>query len=168
IPSDDLPHVFERFFRGHRNLEQQVDGTGLGLAIARGITELHGGRLWAAAPPEGGSRFCLTMPLKQVASGKARRIARQVVGRRDLRDLFDATVEMVAATMDAEIVSLMMVDAERGDLFIVASRGLEGGKLDQRRIAVRSGVAGSVAAWGRPVLVDNIETDRSFRRLNHP
>ncbi|TMQ71079.1 MAG: GAF domain-containing protein [Candidatus Eisenbacteria bacterium] len=168
IPPQDLPRVFERFFRGHRDLEQQVEGTGLGLAIARGITELHGGRLWAESPPEGGSRFCLTMPLKQIASARARRIARQVVGRHDLRDLFDATVEMVAATMDAEIVSLMMVDPEHGDLFIVASRGLEGGKLGQRRIPVRSGVAGSVAAWGRPVLVDNIETDRRFRRLNHP
>jgi signal transduction histidine kinase len=168
IPTADLPRVFERFFRGHRNADQQIDGTGLGLAIARGITELHGGRLWAESPETGGTRFCLCMPLKQMASARARRIARQLVERRDLRDLFEATVEMVAATMDAEIVSLLMVDAERGDLFIVASRGLEGGKLDQRRIPVRSGVAGSVAAWGRPVLVDNIETDRRFRRLNHP
>jgi HD-GYP domain-containing protein (c-di-GMP phosphodiesterase class II) len=75
---------------------------------------------------------------------------------------------MVAATMEAEIVSLMMVDPDRGDLFIAASRGLEGSKLGTRRAAVRSGVAGSVAAWGRPVLVNNIETDRRFRRLNHP
>ncbi len=168
IPKEDLARVFERFFRGHRHVDQQVEGTGLGLAIARGITELHGGRLWAESPPEGGTRFCLTMPLRQTASARARRIARQIVGRRDLHELFDATVEMVAATMDAEIVSLMMVDAKDGDLFIVASRGLEGGRLDQRRIAVRSGVAGSVVAWGRPVLVDNIETDRRFRRLNHP
>jgi signal transduction histidine kinase len=168
IAANDLPRVFERFFRGHREGDQQVDGTGLGLAIARGITELHGGRLWAESPPEGGTRFCLTMPRQQMASARARRIARQVVGREDLRELFDATVEMVAATMDAEIVSLMMVDPERGDLFIVASRGLEIAKLDRRRTGMRSGVAGAVAAWGRPVLVDNIETDRRFRRLNHP
>jgi HD-GYP domain-containing protein (c-di-GMP phosphodiesterase class II) len=74
----------------------------------------------------------------------------------------------VAAAMDAEIVSLMVVDPERGDLFIIASRGLEGQNLAERRITVRSGVAGAVAAWGKPVLVNNIETDRRFLRLNHP
>jgi hypothetical protein len=37
-----------------------------------------------------------------------------------------------------------------------------------RRASVRSGVAGSVAAWGKPLRVDNIETDRRFARVNHP
>src|SRR2546425_6825207 len=103
-----------------------------------------------------------------MASPSARRIARQIALRPDLRALFDQTVEMVAATMDAEIVSLMLVDPDRGDLFIAAARGLEGHNLNDHRITVRSGVAGSVAAWGKPVLVNNIETDRRFLRLNHP
>jgi signal transduction histidine kinase len=168
IPADDLPRVFERFFRARQPGEQQVEGTGLGLAIARGIVELHGGRIWAEAPPTGGSRFCFVLPVRQMASSAARRIARQITLRPDLRELFDRTVEMVAAAMDAEIVSLMMVDPDRGDLFIAAARGLEGQNLSDRRITVRSGVAGSVAAWGKPVLVNNIETDRRFLRLNHP
>jgi len=75
---------------------------------------------------------------------------------------------MVAAAMDAEIVSLMLVDPDHGDLFIAAWRGLDGEKLQGRRTAVRAGVAGSVAAWGRPLLVNDIETDRRFSRLNHP
>jgi len=70
--------------------------------------------------------------------------------------------------MDAEIVSLMLIDPEAGDLAIHASRGLDGQQLEGRRTTLRSGVAGSVAAWGRPLLVNNIETDRRFRRLNHP
>jgi signal transduction histidine kinase/HD-GYP domain-containing protein (c-di-GMP phosphodiesterase class II) len=168
IAPEDLPHVFERFFRGSRSADERVEGTGLGLAIARGIAELHGGRMWAESPGSGGSRFCFALPSRQMASARARRIAHHVAGRHDLHDLFEHTVEMLAATMEAEIVSLMMVDADRGDLFIAASRGLEGSKLTSRRTAVRSGVAGSVAAWGRPVLVNNIETDRRFRRLNHP
>ncbi len=168
IPSDDLPRVFERFFRGRQPGGQQVEGTGLGLAIARGIVELHGGRIWAESQGTGGSRFCFVLPLRQMASSAARRIARQIALRPDLRALFDQTAEMVAAAMDAEIVSLMIVDPERGDLFIVASRGLEGQNLAERRITVRSGVAGAVAAWGKPVLVNNIETDRRFLRLNHP
>jgi len=168
ISAEDMPHVFERFFRGSRATENQAEGTGLGLAIARGIAELHGGRMWVEAPEAGGSRFCFALPIRQVATPSARRIASVVVGRTDLRELLDQTVEMVAATMEAEIVSLMIVDPERGDLFIAASRGLEGHKHAVRRTSVRSGVAGSVAAWGRPVLVNNIETDRRFLRLNHP
>jgi signal transduction histidine kinase/putative methionine-R-sulfoxide reductase with GAF domain len=167
IPPEDQARIFERFFRGRQG-GQETEGTGLGLAISRGIVELHGGRLWVESPPVGGSRFCMSLPLKQTASAPARRIARQILSRRDLRELFDVTVEMVAAAMDAEIVSLMLVDPERGDLFIAAARGLEGQNLMVRRTTVRSGVAGSVAAWGRPVLVNNIETDRRFRRLNHP
>ena len=168
IPSDDLPRVFERFFRARQPGDQQVDGTGLGLAIARGIVELHGGRIWVESQPSGGSRFCFSLPLRQMATPAARRIASQIAIRPDLRELFDQTAEMVAGAMDAEIVSLMVVDPDRGDLFIAASRGLDGQNLSERRITLRSGVAGSVAAWGKPVLVNNIETDRRFLRLNHP
>ena len=168
ILAEDLPHVFERFFRGTRGHEPEAEGTGLGLPIARGIAELHGGRMWAESPASGGARLCFAMPVRQMASSGARRIAAQIAERPDLHRLFENTVEMIAATMDAEIVSLMIVDPERGDLFVAASRGLEAGSRTIRRTAVRSGVAGSVAAWGRPVLVSNIETDRRFRRLNHP
>jgi signal transduction histidine kinase len=168
IPEDELPHVFERFFRTRHAGESDVDGTGLGLAISRGIVELHGGRIWSEKVEPHGSRFCFELPIRQLASPRARRIARQVWSREDVRELFEQTVGMVSAAMSAEIVSLMLVDPDRGDLFIAASRGLEGQNLLGRRTTVRSGVAGSVAAWGRPLLVNNIETDRRFRRLNHP
>jgi signal transduction histidine kinase/HD-GYP domain-containing protein (c-di-GMP phosphodiesterase class II) len=168
IPDADLPHVFERFYRARNDGDPDVDGSGLGLAISRGIVELHGGRIWAEAREPRGSRFCFAMPIRQLASTSARRVARLVWNRADLRELFNHTVEMVSAAMNAEIVSLMLVDPDRGDLFIAASRGLEGQKLLGRRTTVRSGVAGTVAVSGRALLVNNIETDRRFRRLNHP
>jgi signal transduction histidine kinase/putative methionine-R-sulfoxide reductase with GAF domain len=168
IAPEDLPHLFDRFFRGTQPEGKDVEGTGLGLAIARGIVEIHGGRLWAESAPGQGSRFCFAFPLRQVASPSARRITRAIVGRDDLRELLDRAVEMVASTMDANLVSLMLVDPERGDLFVASARGLDPHRLPVRRTSVRAGVAGSIAAWGRPVLVDNIETDRRFRRLNHP
>ena len=168
IPPEDLPRIFERFFRARQPGQQEVEGTGLGLAISRGIVELHGGRIWAQNLEPHGTRFCFSLPMRQLATTRARRVARLVWNRTDLRTLFDHTVEMVAAAMGAEIVSLMLVDPDHGDLFIASSRGLDSQSLTGRRTAMRSGVAGSVAAWGQAVLVNNIETDRRFRRLNHP
>ncbi len=168
IPADDLPHVFDRFYRSRQQDDQETEGNGLGLAIARGIVELHGGRIQVEVPGKGGTRFVFTLPQRQLATPRARRIARSIVTREDLPELFERTVEMVAAAMDAEIVSLMLIDPDAGDLAITASRGLEAQHLEGRRTTLRSGVAGSVAAWGRPLLVNNIETDRRFRRLNHP
>ncbi len=170
-PTEDLSAVFEGFYRARRQLpngQPSHEGTRVGLAIARSIAQLHGGRMWAELPPGGGTRFSLAMPVRQVASARARRIARQTVGRQDLAELFQATVEMVAVTLETGIVSLVLVDADRGDLFVAAAVGLAPQGVNGRRTTLRSGVAGAVAAWGRPVLVENIETDRRFRRLNHP
>lgn len=64
IPPDDLPKVFEDFFRGS-NVESK--GTGLGLSISKRIVEAHGGKIWVESPrPEmgKGSKFCFTIPRK--------------------------------------------------------------------------------------------------------
>ena len=49
IPADDLPHVFDSFFRAHRG-DRVAPGTGLGLAIARGMIEAMDGRIDARSP----------------------------------------------------------------------------------------------------------------------
>ena len=178
LPEADLANVFEHFHRARRELPTTLPGSRavargpaasrLGLAITRGIVELHAGRLWAEqAPRPAGPRFCFTAPLRQTASARARRVARQALGRTDLQPLFDANVEMVGVTLESALVSLVIVDPDRGDLFVAASTGHEGALIG-RRTAIRSGVAGAVAAWGHPILVEDIETDRRFRRLNHP
>ncbi len=63
IPEEELPHVFDRFFRGLEPRARQISGTGLGLAIVREIAELHGGRVTVQSAAEEGSAFTVWLPL---------------------------------------------------------------------------------------------------------
>jgi two-component system sensor histidine kinase MprB len=61
IDHEDLPHVFDRFYRG-ANVRGQL-GSGLGLSIVRQVTELHGGSVSAANAPDGGAVFTMRLPV---------------------------------------------------------------------------------------------------------
>ena len=60
IPTEHADRVFGLFQRLHR--QEDYPGTGIGLAICRKIIELHRGRIWVEAAPDGGSRFCIELP----------------------------------------------------------------------------------------------------------
>jgi len=62
IDAEDLPRVFERFYRGDKSRNREGHGTGLGLAIAKEIVDLHGGSIVAQNNPEGGASFVLSFP----------------------------------------------------------------------------------------------------------
>jgi two-component system, OmpR family, sensor kinase len=59
---EDLPHVFDRFFRGENARALGVGGSGLGLPIACWIVEKHGGELTLASEPTGGTKVTLRLP----------------------------------------------------------------------------------------------------------
>lgn len=61
IPADELPHVFEPFFRGRRAIDNQVHGTGLGLALVRSAVESFGGEVEARSRPGELTEFVLRL-----------------------------------------------------------------------------------------------------------
>jgi two-component system sensor histidine kinase BaeS len=60
IPPDDLPHIFDRFWRGQS--AAQISGSGIGLAIAAQLAQAHGGMLTARSEPGQGTELTLTLP----------------------------------------------------------------------------------------------------------
>jgi len=63
IPAAELPHIFERFYRGARARASETPGTGLGLALSQAIVQAHGGRIDVANALEGGLIFRISLPL---------------------------------------------------------------------------------------------------------
>jgi signal transduction histidine kinase len=63
IAAQDIPHIFDRFYRGEPSRSQETGGTGLGLAISRAIVEAHGGQIIAEPNQPRGARFTFDLPL---------------------------------------------------------------------------------------------------------
>lgn len=62
IDRDDMPHIFDRFYRAEQSRNSETGGSGLGLAIVKQIIEGHGGVVGAENAEHGGARFCLKLP----------------------------------------------------------------------------------------------------------
>ncbi|MFO1452283.1 MAG: ATP-binding protein [Opitutaceae bacterium] len=65
IPAEDLPHIFERFYRVDKGRSREKGGTGLGLSIVKHIVQLHGGRVWVESVVGRGSAFYFTLPIRK-------------------------------------------------------------------------------------------------------
>jgi signal transduction histidine kinase len=63
IEAEELPKIFERFYRIDKSRSRSTGGYGLGLTIAKRIVEAHGGTIWATSTPGAGSRFGFTIPV---------------------------------------------------------------------------------------------------------
>jgi two-component system sensor histidine kinase BaeS len=62
VSAEDLPRVFERFWRSEKSRNRQTGGSGLGLSISRKIAEAHGGTVSVTSTPGAGATFTLHLP----------------------------------------------------------------------------------------------------------
>jgi two-component system sensor histidine kinase ResE len=62
IRAEDLPHIFERFYRGEKSRNRGMGGAGLGLAIAEGIVHAHRGEIRVESEPGKGTKFTFNLP----------------------------------------------------------------------------------------------------------
>jgi signal transduction histidine kinase len=63
IAPEDLPHIFDQFFRGEKSRSRETGGAGLGLAIAKRIVEAHHGQIWVESQVGRGPRFRFVLPV---------------------------------------------------------------------------------------------------------
>ncbi len=96
IDAGELPHIFDRFYRGSRANEARGSGSGLGLAIVRSIVDMHGGSVSVESGAEKGSRFTVRLPHdpRQVAGTPA-------AARADVASAAEGSVRIAAAAAEA-------------------------------------------------------------------
>ena len=75
IPIEDMPHLFQKFYRVDNKDTQEIGGTGLGLYICRRLAEIMGGRIWAESVRNKGSTFFVELP--RISSKEANRLLEQ-------------------------------------------------------------------------------------------
>lgn len=168
IPSASLGRIFERYYRVKSARSRMDDGIGLGLAIVKNIVERHGGAIRAESEENKGSKFIFALPKAHCSNDPLGYLSDLISAKTDLHTMLNLIVRMIAELLSAKIISLMLVDRTRSELFIKVSYGLEERIVEQARVKIGEGIAGKVAETGKPLLIDNIENNDVHSMPNNP
>ncbi len=168
IPPASLGRIFERYYRVKSEKSRMDDGVGLGLAIVKNIIERHGGTIRVESEENVGSKFIFTLPKAHFVNDIAGYLSELISAKTDLHDMLNLIVRMIAELLSAKIISLMLLDRTRSELFIKVSYGLDEWIVEQARVKIGEGIAGKVAETGKPLLIDNIENNEVHNAPNNP
>jgi K+-sensing histidine kinase KdpD len=168
IPEEAIENIFDKYYRVKSDKSSRNDGAGLGLAIVKNIVEQHGGYVAVQSEENKGSTFTFTIPKEHCFNDLLGYISEVVNAKEDLHEMLQLIVRMIAEMLSAKIVSLMLLDNNRSELFIKVSYGLEDWIVEQTRVKLGEGIAGKVAQTGTPLLIDNIEQNEIYSSFNNP
>lgn len=91
IPNDDLPHLFQKFFRVDNSATRTIGGTGLGLFICKKILELYNGKIWATSRLGEGSTFFVNLPRLDSSRARAKQIQMQETAKNNRGTMLNRT-----------------------------------------------------------------------------
>jgi signal transduction histidine kinase/HD-GYP domain-containing protein (c-di-GMP phosphodiesterase class II) len=154
IPPEDLQNIFKQFYQVRRG---SSEGVGLGLAIVKNIVEQHGGYITVASRLGEGSTFIFTLPKEHHFNDLLGYLFDSIDAREEIQEMFQLAVKVIAEMLSAKIVSLMLLDQEKKELFIKVAYGLDENIVAHARARLGAGIAGRVAESGEPLLVENVE-----------
>ena len=167
IPEDQLEKVFEQFYQVDQSDTREHGGSGLGLAMCRSVVEWHEGRIWVQNMTGGGARFVAVLPKKQVVTRARVMNVASTVRRLEIEKFLELVVENISELMMASKVSLMILDPASEELRIEAAIGIQEEVVEHTSVKLGEGIAGRVAADGKPMLVKDIEKDGRVARSNN-
>jgi len=87
IPAEDIPHLFQKFYRVDNSATRTIGGTGLGLFICRKIVELYSGHIWVESEAGRGSSFFVNLP--RITAAKAEQL--ELAGNQEVSDISTIT-----------------------------------------------------------------------------
>jgi signal transduction histidine kinase/HD-GYP domain-containing protein (c-di-GMP phosphodiesterase class II) len=168
IPETELDHIFDKYFRVRSAHSSGFEGVGLGLAIVKNIIEQHGGTIRVESREGEGSRFIFSIPREHCFNDLIGYIAEVVDAKEQLHEMLELIVRMIAELLSVKVVSLMLLDKTRSELFIKMSYGLDEWIVENTRVKVGEGIAGKVAETGEPLFIHNIEENEIYSCPNNP
>jgi signal transduction histidine kinase/HD-GYP domain-containing protein (c-di-GMP phosphodiesterase class II) len=160
IPQAAVDKIFDRYYRVKSEKSRIDEGVGLGLAIVKNIIDRHGGTIHVESLESAGSKFVFSLPKEHCVNDLLGYLSDVISSKSELHEMLNLIVRMIAELVSAKMISLMLLDRTRSELFIKVSYGLDEWIVEQARVRVGEGIAGKVAETGRPLLIDNIENNK--------